>query len=299
MEFRNHLHGGRKHYVYKSSDWRWSDFRGPLKAAGALPNIPKYFGHANTWEHGGWKMLGNGPDPTAPGQSANGCGDCVWASADHETMESLTNSELNDWAADKTKVASLFDGATAVSDYSASTGYNPTTGEGDNGTEIRAALEYRQKTGIIDTEGKRHKIGPYVALEPGNLEHFLEAIFFFEGIPLGLNIQEAQMDQFNQAEASGKVPVWGYVPGSPEVGGHCVPAMGRPNLHAFAGISWALRVFLEATFMEKQCEEAWAYVTPERLSKVTGKTYEGASESQLEEYLHIVGKEGISKLGLV
>jgi hypothetical protein len=290
------FHDGRKPYIYKSTDWRWAEYRADLKAAGVLPKIPLYFGHANTYEHGAWRMLANGPDPTAPGKAAEGCGDCVWAAADHETMEMLTDSDPN-WPNDKNQIAELFNGATAVSDYAACTGYNPETGEGDNGTEIRQALEYRQKTGIIDAKGNRHKIGVYVALEPGNLQHLLEAIYFFEGIPIGIVLQEAQMNQFTMAEEKGKVPVWSYVPGSPDIGGHCVPLMGRPNLHAFAGVSWALRIFLESVFMEKCCEEAWAYLTPERISKVTGKTFEGASEGQLQEYAHIVGKAGVEKFG--
>lgn len=277
------LHLGKAEFKPDARDWRWADFRIALKSAGLLPKVPAVFGHGNTYTD--WKMLGNGPDPTAPGRAAEGAGDCVWASADHETMELLTNADQP-----RAQVAALFDGSTAISDYAAATGYDPSTGNGDNGTEIRAALSYRQKTGIVDTTGARHKIGPYVAIEPGNLEHLLEALYFFEGLPIGIELQEAQMDAFNRAEQAGQTPVWSYVKNSPVLGGHCVPEVGHPDSGDLAGLSWAKKVILTNGFLTHQCDEVWAYLTPERISKVTGKSYEGVSEAQLEEVLHITGK---------
>ena len=284
------LHTGRKPFVPDSRDWQWSDLRVALKAAGVLPSfgsLPQVFGHGGTFHN--WKMCGNGPDPTAPGKARDGAGNCVWASGDHETMESLATAGMP-----VLQVASLFNGFTAISDYAADTGYNPETGEHDEGTEIRAALNYRQTTGLVDVHGNRHKIGPYVSLEPGNVEHLLEALYFFEGLPIGVNLQRAQMEAFNAAEAAGATPVWDYVAGSENIGGHCIPLVGRPNTVDFAGLSWALRLFCTPLFLDKLCEEAWAYTTPERISKVTGKSYEGASLAQLEEYLHLVGKSALA-----
>lgn len=277
------LHLGKAKFTPDARDWRWVDFRAALKAAGVLPKVPAIFGHGNTYTD--WKMLGNGPDPTAPGRAAEGAGDCVWASADHETMVALTNAGQS-----PTTVAALFDGSTAIADYAAATGYNPTTGEGDDGTEIRAALTYRQKTGIVDKTGARHKIGPYVSIEPGNIQHLLEALYFFEGLPIGVELQEAQMDQFNAAEQRGVTPVWSYVRNSPVIGGHCVPEVGHPEAVELAGLSWAKKVILTEGFLTHQCDEVWAYLTPERISRVTGKSYEGATEAQLEEALHSIGK---------
>lgn len=273
---------GKTNFTPDSRDWRWVDFRASLKAAGLLPSVSAIFGHGNTYAD--WKMLGNGPDPTAPGRAAEGAGDCVWAAAEHETMEALTNAGQG-----RDQVATLFDGSTAITDYAAATGYDPTTGSGDNGTEIRSALLYRQKTGIVNKTGVRHKIGPFVSIEPGNLQHLLEALFFFEGLPIGIELQEAQMSQFNQAEARGTTPIWSYVKNSPIIGGHCVPEVGHPASGELAGISWAKKVILTEGFLAHQCDEVWGYLTPERISRLTGKTYEGASEAQLEETLHIIG----------
>jgi hypothetical protein len=274
---------GRKPKTEDPRDWRYEDFRASLKAAGKLPKLPAIFGHGNTFRD--WGMFGNGPDPSAPGAASRGCGDCVWASAAHETMGFLTNA--SPIAPTIQHVAMLFDGATTVSDYAAATGYDPQTGEGDNGTEIRASLTYRQTTGIIDKAGNRHKIGAFVALDPSDLDHLLEAIYLFEGVPLGVTVTEAQMSQFEQ-----RFPVWTPVAGSPVLGGHGIPAVGRPDSKHLAVITWGKRIAVTPDFIASQCEEAWAYLTPERISKVTGKSYEGADQAQLEECLHLLAATG-------
>lgn len=271
---------GKKPFVADSRDFEWAELRKPLVAAGLMPTVPATFGHGNTYTN--WQMLANGPDPTAPGQAKNGAGCCVWSSAANETKIALTDA-----GEPQGSVSALFNGATTISDYSACTGYNPTTGEHDEGTEIRQALLYRQKTGIVDTKGVRHKIGPFVKGEPGNLQHLLEMVYFFEALPMGMVVTQAQMDQFSEAEAAGHTPVWDYVAGSNQIGGHCIPECGRPDSSHITAITWRLRILLTPRLLEKQCDEVWGYLTPERISKVTGKSYEGATEAQLEEYVHV------------
>ncbi len=279
---------GKKDPVYHAEDLRWADLRLSLKAAGLLPTVPATFGHGKTYSD--WLMLGNGPslpgEPPAPAnykQPWEGCGDCVWAAAAHEVMESLTDAGQSPAA-----VAELFNTEVVVGEYAKATNYNPETGEGDEGTEVRARLVHMQETGIRDTAGTLHQLGMFVALEPGNLQHLLEALYFFEGLPLGVQIQEAQMEAFNAAEQSNSTPVWTNVAGSKELGGHCIPMVGRPDGEHFAALTWGQRVLLTPTFLEKQCDEAWAYVTTDRINKVTGTDFVGVNETQLEAYLRIV-----------
>lgn len=281
---------GKKDPVYHPTDLRWADLRLPLKASGLLPAVPPTFGHGETYKD--WLMLGNGPsmpgEPPAPAnykQPWEGCGDCVWAAAAHEVMESLTDA-----GEPPASVAELFDTSIVVDEYASETGFNPATGEGDNGTEVRARLLYMQETGILDTAGTRHKIGPFVELEPGNLQHLLEALYFFEALPLGVQIGAPQMEAFNAAEQNGSTPVWTHAAHSGKLDGHCIPMVGRPDGEHFTALSWGRRVLLTPSFLEKQCDEAWAYVAPDRISKVTGKDYEGADPAQLEEYLHLIAK---------
>lgn len=287
MYVHDGLWTGKADFKADSRDWLWSDFRAPLKKAGLLARIPKVFGHGNTYRD--WQMLANGPDSTAPGKAAYGCGCCVWSSAANETKIALTDADPS--TSNVSAVGDLFNGATTVADYSACTGYDPATGQNDNGTEIRARLEYQRKIGILDLRGQRHKIGAYYLVEPGNLQHMLEVLYFAEGAPIGLQMQEAQMQQFQRAEERGTIPVWYPVNGSAQIGGHCVCQAGRPDDEHVTGLSWRRRVFMTEPFIEKQADEFWGYSTTERISKVTGKTYEGITPEVLEEYFHMLAKE--------
>ncbi len=281
---------GKKDPVHHPEDLRWADLRLSLQAAGLLPTIPATFGHGETYKD--WLMLGNGPslpgEPPAPESYVKpweGCGDCVWAAAAHEVMESLTDAGQPPAA-----VAKLFDTKVVVGEYAKVTGYDPETGAGDEGTEVRARLVHMQETGILDTAGTAHKLAMFVELEPGNLQHLLEALYFFEGLPLGVQIGNAQMEAFNTATQNGSTPVWTNVGGSEELDGHCIPMVGRPDGEHFAALTWGQRVLLTPTFLEKQCDEAWAYVTLDRINKVTGTDFVGVNETQLEAYLRIVAK---------
>lgn len=281
---------GKKDFVPKSSDFKWAEFRLTIKRQLDQIVMPKTFGHGNTYAD--WQMLANGPDPTAPGRAKHGAGCCEVSAAANETKIAITDA-----GGAPGPTSALFDGTTTITDYTAigkasgQPGYDPKTGTGDEGLETRARLDYQQKVGLLDTQGNRRKIGQFVLLDPGNLQHVLEALLFFEALPIGVQLQQAQMDQFNEGEAANQTIVWDYVSGSPTLGGHCVPECGRPDQNHIAAISWRRRIFLTSTFLANQCDEVWAYLTPERISRVTGKTYEGADPAHLEEYLHTVSSK--------
>src|ERR1039457_6590306 len=139
MTMNRRLKLGKQAATYDSRDLLFAQYR----TAEPLPSHPRHFGHEKLVGDHAWKMLGNGPDNTVtPG--FGGAGDCVFAGGDHETM--LWTLEGRDPA--------TFTGATAVADYSAVTGYDPNApldahGQNptDRGTNVRAALKYRQKTG--------------------------------------------------------------------------------------------------------------------------------------------------------
>jgi hypothetical protein len=142
---------------------------------GALPKPPATFGHERLVTR--WGMLGN---------DAAGC--CVFSGAGHETM--LWNREAGRTA----KIST----ASTLRNYSAVTGYDPNTGANDNGTDMEEAAKYRRKTGLIDADGKAHKIGAYVALEPGNLDQLWLASWLFDGVGIGVEFPAQWMDAFNK-----------------------------------------------------------------------------------------------------
>lgn len=229
-----------------------------IKAGQTLPTPPANFGHGQIYHDGqapdDWQMNGNGPDDSvAPG--FQGARDCVFACGAHTTRE--TNRIAG-------KIVTIT-GKQSISDYSSVTGYRIGDDNTDQGTDMRVALKYRQKTGLLDADGNRHKIGAYVALTPGDLDEFFQACYVFSAVELGFEFQQAQDTQFDEGD------VWDYVPGSPNAGGHAIPGFGR---HTKRGgvVSWAKHLWITPAFYENLVDEAYAIVYPEEIKN--GKTNE-------------------------
>lgn len=271
-------HGGELHLgkrpasPLRSDTVLYSELRAPLVKAGLLPRIPATFGHGHDFAGGAWLMLGNGPDDTvSPG--FGGCGDCAWAGPAHAEMEAARNGG---------RPIPRFSGKTVVDQYGEYSGYDPATGENDNGSDPQEVLLWRQEKGLRDDAGNVYKIGQSVALQPGNLAELWEAAYLFENVGIGVVVTQAQEDEFNERRP------WDHVPGSPELGGHWIEVMGRPDAHHGALITWAERVLFTLAFYEQQNDESFVYLDSERYSKVTGKTAEHYSEQDLEEFLTLV-----------
>ncbi|HEV8462088.1 MAG TPA: hypothetical protein VGQ38_15415 [Gaiellaceae bacterium] len=225
-----------------------------------LPGHPRTFGHEALVP--AWKMLGN-----------DSVGDCVIAGGAHETM--LWNAECG--------VEVPFDDASVLSDYSAIAGYDPNDPSTDQGTDMRAALKYRRSTGLLDANGKRHKIGGFVALKPGNIDELLEAIWLFGAVAIGFEMPSSAMDQFDAGKP------WSVVTGSPIEGGHYTPgcAVRGAGLLSFLGVSrdlvvvtWAKLQPVTLGFVAKYCDEAFAILSEEMIGN-TGKSLEGYDLAQL------------------
>lgn len=207
-----------------------------------LPTIPASFGHENLIKS--WGMLGN-----------DRAGNCVWAGAAHETM--LWNQEVGSLIA--------FTDKNVLSDYSTVTGYNPSDPSSDQGTVTRDSYKYRHNIGIIDSKGVRHKIGAYLALEPGNTDHLLTALYLFGAVGIGINFPESAMEQFNAGKP------WAVVPGAQLEGGHYVPLVAyRGSLYC---VTWGKLQPMTLDFYKKYCDEAWLLLSPEMMKN--GKTPEG------------------------
>jgi hypothetical protein len=240
---------GKKPARYDKRDLFFADYR-----TGTLPTPPPTFGHETLIDSSQWQMFGNAPDDSVvPG--FQGCGDCFFAGSAHETMM---------WMKEGKNIPN-FDAKSVVKSYSEVTGFNIDDPNSDQGTDVREGMAYRQKIGILDATGTRHKIGAYVALEPGNLQHLYEAIYLFGAVGIGLDFPESAMDQTNQGS------VWSVVPGAASDGGHYVPLVAkRKNIIC---VTWGMLQEMTESFYQKYCEEAWVMISEERL--VSGKTDEG------------------------
>jgi hypothetical protein len=267
-----------------------TDLRPALVKAGLIPTIPQLFGHGHDLPQGAWLMLGNGPlgsnEGTLPESwtaARNGAGDCTIADCYHSLMLAEKNAG---------KPLSLVTAELAIKAYMArtlaanGTAYNPENGEGDTGLDIQDVNEWEKEEGIETGDGAHHKIDYSIALEPGNIQHLWEMIFFTEKVKLGLVICEAQMIQFDASPQ----PTWDYVAGSPEVGGHDTPAVGKLGL-----LSWGEDVYWTPAFVQHQCDEAFGILQAEQF-KNNGQDYEGYTEGDIEKWVTEIAQEKLAAI---
>ncbi len=221
----------------------------------ALPVPPVKFGYGTIYKD--WSMLGN-----------DEYGDCVWAGFAHQVMgwNKLCGHPVS------------FTAKSVLSDYSAATGFDPNDPNSDQGTNVSEAVKYWQNPGVVDANGRRHKIGAYVWLTPGSYSELMQACFIFEYVGIGFRVQQAQMDQFDEGKP------WDYVPGSPEIGGHYVVPTGRSSLADNGLITWGRRQSFTRAFYENQCDEAVVMVTQEEL--LNGVNRRGFNLTQLNQALN-------------
>lgn len=204
----------------------------------ALPQFPqKPFGYGTIYTD--WGMLGN-----------DNAGDCVEASAAHQTMlwNLLAGRHVG------------FTDQEVLDDYTAATGYNPDDPNTDQGTEIRAYLDYRRGTGILATDGKRHKIDAYVQINPKDWDELIRCIFTFGIVEMGFEFPDTAADQFDAGED------WDVVPGARIEGGHDVCCVGSPDtFNRVTCITWGKRQVMTRAFYQTYNDESWVPLTKESL----------------------------------
>lgn len=131
----------------------------------------------------------------------------------------------------------------------------------DNGEDIQTALEYLTKTGGPDGV----KAVGFAKVDYTNPAEVQAAIAIFGSIWTGINVQQAQQNQFNAGQP------WDWVPGSAIDGGHSiiVGGYGEPRPGALAGdqdfITWAAETSFTDSFWANGVEEAWVVIWPEHL----------------------------------
>lgn len=205
--------------------------------ASSLPTPPLVFGRPHLVTD--WGLFAN-----------DDIGDCVWAGAAHETMLWRAMAGLTVQFTDKSVLA----------DYSAVTGYSPRNADSDQGTDMQEAAAYRQKTGIADGTGARHKIAGYVALKPGNMDQLALAAFLFGAAGIGIELPSSAFDQFDRAEP------FSVVDRSPIEGGHYLSIVGRNSHGDFLGVTWGRLQAISPDFLNRYMDEGIAYVSAEMLT---------------------------------
>ncbi len=197
----------------------------------ALPAVPDQYAYAQNIAPTGWGMMDN-----------DKIGDCTCAAAAHLIMEWTDANGSLVTPADQDIIAA----------YSAITGYDPATGNNDNGAAETDVLNYWRRNGIAS-----HKILAYTALTTSNHDHIMLATFLFGGCYIGLNLPTAA-----QTQLIWSVPQGGLTgPGAPgSWGGHAVPVIGYDQ-DGLTIITWGATKQLTWDFWDAYCEEAYAIIS--------------------------------------
>ena len=221
--------------------------------AGSLPTPPQHFGHYNIPIE--WQEFGN-----------DQYSDCVFAGAAHETMIWL--NECGESVA--------FSEGSVLSDYSIVTGFDPSKPATDQGTDMSDAASYRQKTGVADASGRRHKVDSYVALQAGDVDQLMLATYLTGACGIGIRVPASADNQFDA-----QVP-WDVVEGDSIVGGHYIPVIGRNKSGNILVVTWGRLHAMTPRFYEAYCDEALAYLSLEALG-AKGLSPEGYNAVQLQQ----------------
>lgn len=207
--------------------------------ASKLPTPPKVFGNYGRVEN--FFMLGN-----------DAYANCVWAGAAHEHML---------WTVSGQKPRARFLTKNTLADYSAVTGFLASNPDTDQGTDMTEAAKYRQKIGVVDAQGTRHKINGYVALRIGNFEQMMLATWIFGATGIGFMLPNQVMAQFDKSQ------VW-TVPAKPKIdGGHYVSGVGRDRQGNLLVVTWGRVAAVTPEFYERFSDEAIAYISLEVLNE--------------------------------
>ena len=138
---------------------------------------------------------------------------------------------------------------------------NPNFPQDDNGMDIQTLLEYLVKNGGPDGV----KAVGFAKVDYTNPDEVKAAIAIFGSVWTGINVQQAQENQFGAGQP------WDWQPGSQMVGGHSIVTggYGNPRAGQLGGdedfITWAQETSFTDNFWSNGVEEAWVVIWPEHL----------------------------------
>ena len=149
-----------------------------------------------------------------------------------------------------------------IAGYSEVTGYNPTTGDNDNGVVLLDALNWWRTNGIAG-----HKCDAFASVHPTNIEHIKQAILLGGFVYAGIELPIAW-----QGETKWDVPHLNFFlrflharntdndPGS--WGGHCVVFIGYDAEGVFVS-TWDQVLKLTWAALQVYCSETYFVILPE------------------------------------
>lgn len=187
-------------------------------------------------------------------------GDCVEAGYAHQVQI---------WG-DKAGNTFVPTDAEVLSAYTAITGFNPNDPSTDKGTDILTAMGYWQKTGLGG-----QKITAYAKVAPTNLEQVREAIAWYGGAYIGVQLPTSAQSQVGKE--------WTVTTGPDAVvgswGGHCIPLCAYDQ-NTVTCVTWGALQPMTWEFFTTYCDEAFVMLATDWIS-ATGQSPSNLAWGQL------------------
>ncbi len=190
-------------------------------------------------------------------------GDCTCAAAGHM---------LESWSRAAGGSVVVVADSDVFKAYEHVSGYNPRTGQNDNGAVELDVLKYWRRTGIGG-----HKIRGFVSVEPSNAAHIRQAAYLFGGVYIGLALPASAQGQAVWTVPSGGARGRG-APGS--WGGHAVNVIGY-DAQGLTVITWGAPLRMTWAFWFAYCDEAYAIVSDDFFNPTTKLDPAGFNVKQL------------------
>jgi hypothetical protein len=171
-------------------------------------------------------------------------GDCTCAALAHQ---------IQLWCATAKRPFAPTD-ADVLHAYADVTGFDPATGENDNGAVELDVLNYARRTGLAG-----HTIEAYVAVNHANTSHVKSSVHLFEGCYIGLDLPIAAQTDAIWKTGRGAA----YAAGS--WGGHAVNVVGYDAQHLTC-VTWGATQRMTWGFFAKYCVEAYALLSMDMMS---------------------------------
>jgi len=154
---------------------------------------------------------------------------------------------MQSWSSRTAATPLQFTDAQALDVYSALEGYDPATGQPDNGMVETDVLDYWVKTGVYG-----NKLAGYSAIDPQEIEHVKQAIWIYGGVYLGLSLPEVAEQQTNAGQP------WDLSWYQSRVlGGHCVVGLEYDETYIYVG-TWGQRQPVTWRFFQRYFDAAYA-----------------------------------------
>jgi hypothetical protein len=147
-------------------------------------------------------------------------------------------------------------------------GYNPADPSTDQGASCQSVLEFWHANGFLG-----EKIVAFAKVDVSSRAEVCQAIAIFGQLYCGLQVPQSAEDQTNAGQP------WTVVPGSPNLGGHCV-TVGAYDEDGLTCVTWGQLQSMSWEFFTEYFDECWVIVSPDFIAK-SGTDVQGLSLYQL------------------